>query len=381
MSRLVSESRQNVAGGLRLTWALWPLSALATIFLLYFSRPVLVPLLLALLLTQLLTPLVRRLERTLPSAVSVFAAMSLVGALVASVFAMLSNQMALLQGSMPQLKARIGELMQLVSSQLARYGLPQKDRINIVNKGLENSLEASGEVAVSALSTTFSTLFEAALVLILTFLMLIYRRHFHLQLHRLAARQHWTIFSRVVEHVAAVGQRYVAGLGFVVALVGVLDTVGFMLLDAPFPLLFGLCGALAVMIPYVGIVVVAPICAALTWISTGSASAVGGVLAVFTVVHFVEGNLISPYFVGSRVNLNPLATIMAVLIGGKLWGSAGMFLFIPLIGILKLVLDAVPAAEPLSKILGSVDPDSIQPRVKRRMRIPELLSRRYKLSH
>jgi predicted PurR-regulated permease PerM len=101
----------------------------------------------------------------------------------------------------------------------------------------------------------------------------------------------------------------------------------------------------------------------IAYASAGAAVA-GGVLVVFTVVHFLEGNVISPYIVGSKVNLNPLATILAVLVGGELWGPAGMALFIPLVGILKLVLEGSTAAEPYARLLGTISAADLRPRTR-----------------
>jgi predicted PurR-regulated permease PerM len=45
-------------------------------------------------------------------------------------------------------------------------------------------------------------------------------------------------------------------------------------------------------------------------------------------------------------------TIIAILIGGALWGSSGMILFVPFLGILKLIADRMPGWEPLSLLLS-----------------------------
>lgn len=353
--------------------ALWPVALLATIVLLFFAKSILVPVLLAILLTQLLSPVVKRLERLLPTGVATFVALLVAGTLVYGFVVLLSTQLAALQDKFPEIRARLEDEMLLLQTYMAtHFGMAPSKQLGLLNKGIESSLGAGGGLAVSAVSFTLSTLAESALIVILTFLMLYYRRHFRRQLRLLAEKQHWRTFGEVLESVALLGQGYVAGLALVICMVGVLDTAGFFLVRAPFPALFGVLGALAVLIPYVGIVIVAPFCMLLTFVTTGSWGMASGVLLIYGVIHFLEGNVFSPFLVGSKVDLNPLATILAVIIGGELWGPAGMLLFIPLAGIIKLTLDALPDAQPVARLLGPISEEDLAPR----WRLRALMARR-----
>jgi len=56
--------------------------------------------------------------------------------------------------------------------------------------------------------------------------------------------------------------------------------------------------------------------------------------------------------VSSKLNVNTLMTIVAILLGGVIWGSSGMILFIPFMGILKLIADRMPGWEPVAHLLG-----------------------------
>lgn len=345
---------------------LWPVALLATLAILYLAKPILVPLLFAILLAQLLAPVVKRLEHYVPTAIAAFIAIALVGVLFAGVLVLVSNQLSAFETSLPKLQERLTALYTDFSHYLGReFNITRIERDSMMHKGLENAVSAPGSavaVTLSAVTFTISTLAEIALVSILSYLMLYYRRHFGRQILALARRSGSPAVVSLVESTTQLGQSYVAGLGLVMAIVGTADTIGFFLVKAPFPILFGFLGACSVLIPYVGIAVVAPVCVILAWISGGSVAVAGGVLLVFVAVHFLEGNVVSPYVVGSKVNLNPLATILAVLCGGELWGPAGMCLFIPLVGILKLVLDAWPPAEPLARLLGVISAKDNAPR-------------------
>jgi AI-2 transport protein TqsA len=70
------------------------------------------------------------------------------------------------------------------------------------------------------------------------------------------------------------------------------------------------------------------------------------------VTHFLDANIILPKVVGGKVKMNPLVTILAVLIGHLVWGIPGMFLFIPLTAIIRLICEEVPELKPWAILLG-----------------------------
>jgi AI-2 transport protein TqsA len=86
--------------------------------------------------------------------------------------------------------------------------------------------------------------------------------------------------------------------------------------------------------------------------ATGSTGHVLAVGIVFVITHFTDANLILPHVVGGKMKMNPLITILVVLIGRLVWGIPGMFLFIPLTAIIRLISEEVPGMKPWSILLG-----------------------------
>ena len=84
-----------------------------------------------------------------------------------------------------------------------------------------------------------------------------------------------------------------------------------------------------------------------------------GVIAVFFVVQFLEGNFITPRITGSKVSINALAAIIALLLGGKILGIAGMILAVPAIGVLKIMLAYSRRLKPFVILLGDVDREDV----------------------
>ncbi len=76
------------------------------------------------------------------------------------------------------------------------------------------------------------------------------------------------------------------------------------------------------------------------------------------VTQLLEANILTPYITGARVKLNPLATILVILLGNLLWGVPGMILFVPLFGILKIIFDEIPSLSSYGYILGNDNVDA-----------------------
>jgi putative heme transporter len=76
-----------------------------------------------------------------------------------------------------------------------------------------------------------------------------------------------------------------------------------------------------------------------------------GVIIVHGVVQFLEGNFITPKITGSKISINALAAIVALLVGGKIWGIAGMILAVPAVGILKILVSYSSSLKPFVILL------------------------------
>jgi len=81
------------------------------------------------------------------------------------------------------------------------------------------------------------------------------------------------------------------------------------------------------------------------------------VLILYTVIQFIDNNYIVPKIIGSKVKINALVAIIAVICGGALWGIAGMFLSLPLIAIAKLIFDRIEPLKPWGFLLGDTMPE------------------------
>lgn len=73
---------------------------------------------------------------------------------------------------------------------------------------------------------------------------------------------------------------------------------------------------------------------------------------MFWAVQFLEGNFITPNIVGNKVSLNPFVVILALFIGGMVWGAIGMILAIPIVAMLKVIFDSIEPLQPFGFLMG-----------------------------
>lgn len=101
-----------------------------------------------------------------------------------------------------------------------------------------------------------------------------------------------------------------------------------LLCGFPYALLIGVLTAVTALIPIFGGLIAAAIGAVLIAITNPIQALI--FIAVFVVIQQIEGNLIYPKVVGKSVGLSPLWTLLAITVGGNLFGVLGMLLGLPL---------------------------------------------------
>jgi predicted PurR-regulated permease PerM len=146
--------------------------------------------------------------------------------------------------------------------------------------------------------------------------------------------------ARVIQQVVDATSLYLGTITLVNLSMGATVALILWMLDMPTPLMWGGLVAVLNYIPYLG-----PIVSTLLL-------AVGGLMVftdpwyallpavVFIGIHMVEANLITPALVGRRLTINPLLILVALSFWAWVWGTAGALLAVPLLIILKTVLDA-----------------------------------------
>lgn len=92
------------------------------------------------------------------------------------------------------------------------------------------------------------------------------------------------------------------------------------------------------MIPYVGAIIATAISAIVTLITGGLSQAIW-MLIVVIILQQIDANIINPRIVGKSLKISPLLVLFAVTFGGAYFGILGMFLAVPVIAVIKILID------------------------------------------
>jgi predicted PurR-regulated permease PerM len=127
--------------------------------------------------------------------------------------------------------------------------------------------------------------------------------------------------------------------------------VVFAFLHLPYFYFLGLISGFLSLIPYLGVVlaILPPIASGAGVLhGTGMIVIAGTILGL----HVFSMNVLYPKVIGGRLELNPLAVTLALLVWGWIWGAMGLILAVPVVGAIKIVCDNVEGLEPFGNWLG-----------------------------
>jgi predicted PurR-regulated permease PerM len=131
----------------------------------------------------------------------------------------------------------------------------------------------------------------------------------------------------------------------------IISMIVFGALHVPYFYFIAFISGFLSLIPYLGVVLamIPPLVAGIGQLHGGGMLVIA--ITVFG-LHVFAINVLYPKLIGKRLQLNPLAVTLALLLWGWLWGAMGLILAIPITGALKIVLDHIESLRPYGAWLG-----------------------------
>ncbi|WP_333819393.1 AI-2E family transporter [Ohtaekwangia sp.] len=296
------------------------------------AQDIIIPFAFAGILSVVMLPVIKRLEdRGVGTALSITLVLFTTVVVLALFIWLIVNQVVGLVDDLPNLQVKFESFIDQMSRTLKRdFGISKAEQKNLVGEIMRSISTYLGGILLST-TNIISTLVQIPIYI---FLFLIYRDKFRLFFLSMLKSEE-LIWKKDVERVI---QGYISGLFLVTLIIAALNTIGLLALGIEHAIFFGILSGVLTIIPYVGIIIGATFPIVMALITKESIWYAVGVVTVFATVQFFEGNFITPRITGSKVSINALAAIIALLIGGKLLGIAGMILAVPGIGLMKILL-------------------------------------------
>ncbi len=352
----------------RISGLLWVVVVALIIAFCYFASSFCITIILATFLSILVDPLVSRLERFRVPRVASAVLIILGGMLALAMLAYASyGRFSDLVDNAPMYADRVREILSPITRKIARVeetagrldpAAPQPQPAQSRNKRVQEVKVQQAPTwpsyLVRGLGSVSSIVLIAGVVPFLMYFMLIRKEKWYLMVAEvLGPKNNPLVFS---QNLAVMVQRFALS-NFLVGLVmsAATGTLLYALkLDGAW--ILGLISGFLNLVPFLGalLAVLVPLAAAIIQGSPVSYMLI--LVAAIIFVHLFANNFIIPHFVGSRMNIGPVAATAGVLFWGWLWGIMGVLLAIPLTGLVKLIADSHPSLKKLSDILRDTSP-------------------------
>jgi predicted PurR-regulated permease PerM len=340
------------------TWPLYAKLAMLSVFLflliyvIYLGQQIILPLGFSFLFAVLLRPLEAAMLRLrIPRVIVILLVIVIALLVVAGIIIFISGQIASFMSDIPAVKRNLDDLWRQSQRWIDHtFHLTASQQDVLIEQAKSETVDNLGAVGTfNIITTSVATL---TLIPVYVFLFMYYRTLLLRFIVQIFEQEHRTKVEEIIMEIRYVVQHYITGLLTETTIVAVLNTVGLLLVGAPYAVLLGLVGAILNLIPYIGGLLAIILTALLTFTNTGSAEITTWAIVVYLLVQFIDNNFLVPYIIGSRVKLNALFSIIGVLMGGALCGIGGMFLSIPIIAICKVIFDRIDELKPWGQLLG-----------------------------
>lgn len=334
--------------------ALALISIIGVGYLLIIGQSVIAPFFLAFLLALLFLPFARFLERKLrfPRLLSTFSSVLIIIAVIAGLSLFFSSRFADFSHDLPHLKDQFQALFHDTQDWVnVTFQVNVDQQFDYLNKGLDKLLSSSGAILGFTFSMFTTSLGFLFFCIIFFVFILSYRRVLYNFIIKVFAEEHKSKVEEAVLQVENMTKSYLIGVCFQIIIVGILASTVLSVIGVKYAILLGVLTGLLNIIPYVGIIVSGGI-ACLFAFATASPITLLYVVIGYTGVHLVDGNIILPFVVGSKVQINALFTFIGIIVGASLWGISGMFLCIPAMAIFKIIARKSDNLRPWGYILG-----------------------------
>lgn len=321
----------------------------------YFGKPFLAPFTIALLLSMLFLPLSKKLEKKgVSRGLSSFICVLVLAIFIAGLFTLLSTQIAGLTEELPKLQENvtnyISQAKQFISN---KFGMSSEQQQQVLEQQKNQGGGQSGKLVAGILGSVSGVLVDTILVFVYIFLLLYFRSHLKNSILKLISHEHKDQTILIISKSSEVATKYLSGLAMMIVMLWIMYGIGFSVIGVKNAIFFAiLCGLLEI-VPFVGNLTGTSITIIMALTQGGGSGMILGIVITYALVQFIQTYILEPLVVGSEVNINPLFTIIVIVVGEVVWGVPGMILAIPILGIIKVVCDNIEALQPFGFLIGS----------------------------
>lgn len=303
----------------------------AALGFLWYVKEIVIMLVLAVLLAALIEPAVNWLHRRkIPRALSVIGLYIIIFTiLIVSLILIIPpfvEQVSQLATNFSDISASISQSIGQIKAFGQEYGLTQGVTASL--QSLQGGVNDFVGNLFSALTGVIGGLAALVIVLVLAFYMVIEEDGWRRVFRRLAPDEYQPYLTQMFGKMQVKMGMWLRGQLLLMLVIGVTSYIGLTILDVPYALVLALFAGVMEMIPYAG-----PTLSAIPAVVIGFSESpvkAGMILLLYVVIQQIENNVLVPKIMQKVTGLNPIISIVALLVGFKIAGVAGAALSIPL---------------------------------------------------
>lgn len=312
------------------------------------------PLTLGVLFAYLLFPIASFFEKKhIPRIISNLIAIIIGLSVIYGLGFLFIRQLTFFLDDLPDLRQQAAQNINAIFSSIEKaFGIETGEIKTEVIKLFQKFLQSPADTVQFAFGATFNTLFTFFIMPVYVFFLLYYRNKFRDFILMLVPANKHAVAERIIGEVNQVTIRYMTGVFIVVSILIFVNSIGFLIIGLDYAILLGALAALLNFIPYYGTIFGYSFPFFFALFAMDSPSFAFWVAVQFVIVQFSENNILTPNIVGLHVNINPFMIILAITLGGVIWGVSGMFIAVPLITVLRVLGENIEELKPMGFLLG-----------------------------
>jgi predicted PurR-regulated permease PerM len=329
--------------------------AVLLILALHLAQAVCAPIALALFLFVILQPVMRTLEHIhIPRGIAAVIVVLTIVVVAAFLFMQLADPVRRGIAEAPKLIGNVEQKIQSLATSIKPDGAPAQRRAPV--QGTSGNIPSASDIAAPAVevfSGIGTMVGMGVMVSVLLYFLLTMGDRFWVGVsHLLAPVADRTLVLRVARTMEQRLFRYIFTVALINTGLGILVGLGMYAIGLPDAWLWGLMATAFNFVPYIGALVgelAVAVIALLTFDSVGYA-----LLAplVYLGIGFLEGSVVSPMILGKQLTIRPAIILATILCGGWFWGVIGVLLAIPMLVLILVLSEHVPALEGMGKFLA-----------------------------
>jgi predicted PurR-regulated permease PerM len=240
---------------------------------------------------------------------------------------------------LPGLADTISIRLHDIALSVKQYGIVIPDHVD--QSYISDWVNGHSDLIIEFISGIGLNIWNIILIMFYLFFLLYYRDlviHFYLK--KFKSKERIDLAKDRFEKSLVLVRGYIYGIAMITLISAAMNYVVLLIFGLKFALFWGVSLAVLNLIPFIGNIIGMLLILLFAFITKDNAMVPVLIIVSLFIMNFLQDNVVRPLIVGDKLKLNAFAVFIAIIIGGMIWGVSGMILFIPIVGIAKIILES-----------------------------------------